>query len=385
MTLHTSSGLRVAIASSGVHHVKRGIETWAIDLAAALHERDLDVTLFSGSGPAVYPYEKTVSCLHRHSKINRLVTERSPGFLWRVHLTSEYELEQLTFAYHLMMGRHLRGFDLVHTQDPLLAAILDGYYRRGLLEAATLLAHGTEEPAKYLSRFSYLQHLAPHHFDEALSFRRPKSQWFTIPNFIDTALFAPRTDNRIREELGIPEEAFVVLTSAAIKREHKRIDYLISEFSRFWRETDSTAHLIVAGAGHGDTAELHRIAKEQCPMHIHFLVDQPRGRMPAIYNAGNLFVLCSLKEMMPIALLEATASGLPCLVNQHPVVSWMVGNGGEAIDMSGAGSLAASLKEWRDHATLAVGGQKARRHALTNFSRDAVVEQILDAYREIVK
>jgi len=51
-------------------------------------------------------------------------------------------------------------------------------------------------------------------------------------------------------------------------------------------------------------------------------------------------LLCSLKEMMPIALLEAIASGLPCIVNRHPVLEWITGPGGEAIDMTQTGALA---------------------------------------------
>ena len=40
--------MRIAIASSGLGHVARGIETWALDTAAALAARGVDVTLFGG-------------------------------------------------------------------------------------------------------------------------------------------------------------------------------------------------------------------------------------------------------------------------------------------------------------------------------------------------
>ena len=50
-------------------------------------------------------------------------------------------------------------------------------------------------------------------------------------------------------------------------------------------------------------------------------------------------------EMMPIALIEATASGLPCLVNRHPVLDWISGPGGEQIAMSQNGELASQNGE----------------------------------------
>jgi hypothetical protein len=40
--------LKIAVVSSGLGHVARGIETWADDLAAALYKRGVDVTLFKG-------------------------------------------------------------------------------------------------------------------------------------------------------------------------------------------------------------------------------------------------------------------------------------------------------------------------------------------------
>ena len=41
--------MRIAIASSGLGHVARGIETWALTLAEALAERGVNTTLFCGA------------------------------------------------------------------------------------------------------------------------------------------------------------------------------------------------------------------------------------------------------------------------------------------------------------------------------------------------
>jgi hypothetical protein len=40
--------MKIAIASSGLGHVTRGIETWADDLGTALHRCGVNVTLFKG-------------------------------------------------------------------------------------------------------------------------------------------------------------------------------------------------------------------------------------------------------------------------------------------------------------------------------------------------
>ena len=63
-----------------------------------------------------------------------------------------------------------------------------------------------------------------------------------------------RTAQRCRE-LAIPQDAFVVLSVAAIKREHKRIDYLVEEVSR-----TNDAWLVVAGQTTAETDYLKRRA-----------------------------------------------------------------------------------------------------------------------------
>jgi hypothetical protein len=64
--------------------------------------------------------------------------------------------------------------------------------------------------------------------------------WVAIPNFVDCAAFRParNADERlaVRRRVGIPEDAFVVGCVAAVKKDHKRIDYLIGEVSGLGRE-----------------------------------------------------------------------------------------------------------------------------------------------------
>jgi hypothetical protein len=174
------SGYRIAVASSGVAHVKRGIETWAVDLTRALRDRGMDACLFQGSGEA-NEHRVTVPCMPRGSKWNERLARQAPGFFWRLGMKSPYEIEQTTFALRLLLSRGAHGFDILHTQDPHLARILDTFHRRGLFPPRVLLAHGTEEPPEYLAGFSYLQHLAPQHAEEIATFQKPGTKWFVGP------------------------------------------------------------------------------------------------------------------------------------------------------------------------------------------------------------
>lgn len=379
--------LRISVASSGLGHVSRGIEAWADDLAAALSARGSDVILYKGAGPANRSYERVVPCLRREDPLTlRLLRWLPKRLTWRVGLASGYGIEQTTFALNLVRLLRRERADVLHVQDPQVAVIAQRARRMGLIRARTILAHGTEEPPEFLKRVQYLQHLAPWHLDRVREAGAWKPTWTAIPNFIDTDRFSPGHSESLRAELGIPADGLVVLTAAAIKRDHKRIDYLLSEFARLRAEApDLPAWLVVAGGWEAQTDELVAEGRRLLGDRVRFLVRFPRQRMPELYRAADAFVLCSLFEMMPIALIEAAASGLPCVVNRHPILEWMTGPGGVRIDMSAPGELARALAalfaDPRRHGEL---GRAAREHCSRNFSRDAVVDQILGYYRRVL-
>src|SRR5438270_747300 len=76
-----------------------------------------------------------------------------------------------------------------------------------------------------------------------------KPTWTTIPNFTDTDVYSPGDGAALRGELGIPPDALVVLSVAAIKRSHKRVDHLLREFAALRAaRPELPVWLVVAGA-----------------------------------------------------------------------------------------------------------------------------------------
>lgn len=381
------SGFKIAIASSGLGHVTRGIEAWAADLAQKLHDRGVDVILYKGGGVAARPYEQVLPCWPRDSVTARRLYRFLPRRIsWRLGLGSTYGIEQCRFGLGLLRRLRSDSIDILHVQDPQLARLVNGARTLGFLKTKTILAHGTEEPDAFLLRLPYVQHLAPWHQQECAQRGCKRPKWTAIPNFIDTARYYPGDSLELRRELKVPDDAQVVLSVAAVKRGHKRIDHLINEFALLpERRCDRELHLVIAGGRETDTDELVEFAHERLGRRAHLLVGFPRERMPSLYHLADVFTLCSLKEMMPIALLEATASGLPCLTHPHPVMQWMSGPGGEAVDMQSSGALATSLTTLIDDDARRVEmGIAAREHCLKNFGCDAIVAQILEYYKQVL-
>ena len=117
---------------------------------------------------------------------------------------------------------------------------------------------------------------------------------------------------------------------------------------------------------------------------VRFLEGISRDKISrTLYRAADVFALASRHEMMPIAVLEALASGLPVACNDTPTLRWMVGPAGELNDIAQAGNLAAQLENLANPTRRAALSTEARNQAEANFSTAAVVEQIRAMYAKI--
>jgi 1,2-diacylglycerol 3-alpha-glucosyltransferase len=184
----------------------------------------------------------------------------------------------------------------------------------------------------------------------------------------------------------IPIDAHVVLVSSAIKKAHKRVDYLIDELAQVRAQRpDLPLWLVIAGGREGDTDELVRKAERALGDRVRFAIQFPRDRMPELYRMADVFAHGSLFEMFGTVLLEATASGVPCIVHEHPVMKWVIGPGGIATDLSTEGNLADALIEVLDDRRKREQiGLVARQHCHQKFRKEIVVEQMIRYYQRVV-
>jgi glycosyltransferase involved in cell wall biosynthesis len=323
-----------------------------------------------------------VSCWKRFdAKTQRLVRLLRPVGGWRFGMGSGYDVEQTTFA--LKLWPRIRGFDILHVQDPHVASIFEYLYRARLSRSRVVLAHGTEEETGYLQRFSYLQHLAPNYLESWEADRPARQAAFAIPNFVDIDRFRPGDKLAARAEAGLPEDVLIFLCVGALKKTHKRMDYLIREFSAWRRMQPRKAMLIIAGARDFETDEVLRLGAELDREAIRLMENVPRDHVLNLLQAADVFTLASLHEMMPIAVLEAMASGLPVACNDDPTLRWMVGDAGRIGDISQPGALAAQFTALADLELRMQMSQAARRRAVGMFSEDVVVDQIVAMYRQV--
>jgi len=376
---------KVVVTSAKLEHITRGVETWARDTAHTLYEKGINVTLYKGSGPKRYPYEKALPSIIEGTVLSQRLCKILPKFLWHIGFGFAEQIEETTFSWSLIKETLQKKYDIIHTQDAHVAEALQFANRIGLIRSKIILGHGTEEPFSFLKKLDYVQHLAPYHQWEAEQNLGPHKGWFAIPNFVNTERFKPGRNPQLRRDLGIPEDAFVILSVAAIKPTHKRVDYLIKETAQLIAQGQQNVYLIVAGGKTSKTDEIIVLGKKLLGDRVRFLVNQTADKMPGIHNLADVFVLCSLKEMMPIALLEALSSGLPCLGNKYPVIEWMIGKGGECLDMAQPGKLVEIVPKYLDSSYHQERSQLARAHAVNSFSKEVVINQIIEMYTKVLQ
>lgn len=137
----------------------------------------------------------------------------------------------------------------------------------------------------------------------------------------------PKDVSQTRGRYGIPEEAKVLVTAGILNR-GKNIETLIEGLSKT-RIRD--VYLLIVGEGSTEADSryknsLQKLAKQfDVDKQVIFTGWLEKDDVWKVYLASDLFVLPSLSEGMPNALLEALGLNLPCLGSKIPGVADILG------------------------------------------------------------
>ena len=62
----------------------------------------------------------------------------------------------------------------------------------------------------------------------------------------------------------------------------------------------------------------------------------------------------------------------------------MIGNGGDAADLSGRGALAEAIQRYLNQGYRLEKSKKAREHAVAHFSKHIIIDEIIKMYEKIL-
>ncbi len=205
-----------------------------------------------------------------------------------------------------------------------------------------------------------------------------------IPNAVDTHRFNPDIDGMaVRARLKIPADRPVALLVGRIVA-HKGIEHFI-EASRYL----PGVQFLIAGEGtHLETMErlAHRLGVAD---RVRFLGRVSQENLPKVYAACDLFVLPSVSrlEAFGIVALEAMATGKAVVVADIPGVREVIEDGREGLltDPVNPQDLAEKVRRLvEDPALRQEMGRRGREKVLASFTTEAVADQVLKVYADVV-
>ncbi len=202
----------------------------------------------------------------------------------------------------------------------------------------------------------------------------PAQRVEVVPNVLRTDEIAPTAEGRarLRAELGVPENAFVV---GCISRFHrkKRNDVVVDAVKLL----DERVHLILAGDGETEE-ELRRLA-EPLNGRAHFM-PTPGANVAEVLSAFDVSVFCpSPTEGAPRAVILGMLAERPCLATGAEGVADMIYPGIGAITQpeNDPRALAEAVRPYLDDpARVAREGAAARANAVDTYDARVVAEKI---------
>ena len=287
-------------------------------------------------------------------------------------------------------------YDLIHTHQGLWEAISAGVARPLLRGAPTLIqpaSSGYYGEAEELARtrgFPFLRRailrntafaaISADIEDQWLALGVPPSKMIRTASGVDARDFRPGpADPRV--EATLPPRPRVVFTGRL--HPQKNLGVLLEAWPDVVRRTGASLVLV------GDGDERGRLADRAMALgvldHVHFA-----GRVegPADHLRGaDAFVLPSVAEGMSNSLLEAMATGLPCLASEIGGNTDLLGRGeaGLLLPADNPGAWTDAIARVLTDEDLARRlGAAARRRVEADFSIEAVVDRYQELYRKLI-
>jgi glycosyltransferase involved in cell wall biosynthesis len=200
------------------------------------------------------------------------------------------------------------------------------------------------------------------------------------------AIDAPEVE-RFRAQHAIPKDSFIIAHAAALtaeKRQRDMLDSVVLANRALSERQLPGVHLAIAGSGELEQDLRDRSRQnglESCVHFLGFLTD-----LRPLWALSSMALFASEAEGLCTALIEAQGAGLPAVITRAGGMPEVVEDNatGAIVEIGAVRKISEAILMLRDNPKLrAQMGESARSRAQALFSSSAMVEGILQAYREV--
>lgn len=345
-----------------------GIENHIRVLAEAQASAGHQVTVLV-CDPGRYTRHEVLNGVHI-IKAGRLTTRASmpiswaqPWQLWRqrsdiLHVHSPYPLGELT------------GWLLRHSGVMVITYHSDVVRQRGWLRLYAPLLRRVLRVAERIIATS------PRYIETSPWLRPVAHKCVVVPLGVDVRQFTPSP----KQESGTLRLLFV-----GRLRYYKGLDVLLQALTGL-----PDAQLTIVGDGPMRTPWETLARSLRLDERVHFASDVPDAELPEWYRRADVFVLPAnaRAEAFGTVLLEAMASGLPCVTTEVGTgTSWVVQHGvtGLVVPPNNVAALVAALEQLRDRTLRDAMGQAGRARVEQDFTVERMIQGVEAVYQDALR
>jgi len=216
----------------------------------------------------------------------------------------------------------------------------------------------------------------------AQQFRVPPARLNYIPNGVDADRFRDEHDLEWRRQHGIPDDAVLCGTVGRMRPE-KNLGLLLEAFV-----AANVPELRLALAGDGPESDALKRRCREIDRQGHIVFAGNLSDPASFYRSLDFFVMSSVTEQMPVALLEAMSSGLAVLATDVGDIREMLGQTATPTTLANSGDIQALAEGLRklalDAAFRRTLGSRNRQTVVERYTVSKMVERYRGLYEAVL-